>query len=109
MFNTLTNSNDIIICSMIVLPLEVIGWDLTRVAQRLGSSSDTELHLVVNKRPRHSVPFPLKKTLKANRPLAKIIPGSQATETAGKEKQLFKVRFNSFAAISIGKFCSNIW
>nr|CDJ94763.1 Sterile alpha motif SAM and PDZ and Pleckstrin homology and GDP-fucose protein O-fucosyltransferase domain containing protein [Haemonchus contortus] len=75
---------------MLINGKTVIGWDLTRVAQRLGSSSDTELHLVVNKRPRHSVPFPLKKTLKANRPLAKIIPGSQATETAGKEKQLFK-------------------
>ncbi|KAK6021123.1 hypothetical protein OSTOST_13215, partial [Ostertagia ostertagi] len=68
----------------------VIGWDLTRVAQRLGSSTDTELHLVVNKRPRHSVPLPFKKTVKPNRPLAKMIPGSQATDTAEKGKQLFK-------------------
>ncbi|VDM59865.1 unnamed protein product [Angiostrongylus costaricensis] len=68
----------------------VLGWDLTKVAQRLGSSADTELHLVVNKRPRHSVPLPFKKSLKPNRPLAKMIPGSQAANTAEREKRVFK-------------------
>ncbi|KAK6042000.1 PH domain protein, partial [Cooperia oncophora] len=77
---------------MLINGKTVIGWDLTRVAQRLGSSTDTELHLVVNKRPRHSVPLPLKKAVKPNRPLAKMIPGSQASDTAEKGKHLFKVR-----------------
>ncbi|VDL80029.1 unnamed protein product [Nippostrongylus brasiliensis] len=67
---------------MLINGKTVIGWDLTRVAQRLGSSTDAELHLVVNKRPRHCVPLPLKKGLKPTRPLAKMIPGSQATDTA---------------------------
>ncbi|KAE9416118.1 hypothetical protein Angca_004062, partial [Angiostrongylus cantonensis] len=68
----------------------VLGWDLTKVAQRLGSSTDTELHLVVNKRPRHSVPLPFKNSLRPNRPLAKMIPGSQAANTAEREKKVFK-------------------
>ncbi|VDL77758.1 unnamed protein product [Nippostrongylus brasiliensis] len=75
---------------MLINGKTVIGWDLTRVAQRLGSSTDAELHLVVNKRPRHCVPLPLKKALKPTRPLAKIIPGSQATDTAEGGKCVFK-------------------
>ncbi|VDO20615.1 unnamed protein product [Heligmosomoides polygyrus] len=67
---------------MLINGKTVLGWDLTRVAQRLGSATDTELHLVLNKRPRHSIPLPLKKSLKPSRPLAKTIPGSQASDTA---------------------------
>ncbi|KIH67952.1 PDZ/DHR/GLGF domain protein [Ancylostoma duodenale] len=75
---------------MLINGKTVVGWDLTRVAQRLGSSTDTELHLVLNKRPRHSLPLPLKNSAKPTRPLAKMIPGSQATDTADRGKRVFK-------------------
>ncbi|KAJ1347738.1 hypothetical protein KIN20_002880 [Parelaphostrongylus tenuis] len=68
----------------------VLGWDLTKVAQRLGSSTDAELHLVVNKRPRHSIPLAFKKSIKPSRPLAKMIPGSRAANTAERETRVFK-------------------
>ncbi|KAK6742639.1 hypothetical protein RB195_010100 [Necator americanus] len=75
---------------MLINGKAVVGWDLTRVAHRLGSSTDTELRLVLNKRPRHSLPLPLKNTVKPTRPLAKMIPGSQASDTADRGKRIFK-------------------
>ncbi|CAD6190419.1 unnamed protein product [Caenorhabditis auriculariae] len=61
----------------------VIGWDLTSVAQRIASSGDSELKLMLNKRPRETTPLLMKPTPKTSaRPLAKL-PGSQATADDG--------------------------
>lgn len=57
---------------------QVIGWDLKRVAQRLGQKNEEKLRLIVNKRPRDTVPLLIKNAPKAlSRPLATMAPGSQ--------------------------------
>uniref|UniRef100_A0A1I7XAI4 peptide-O-fucosyltransferase n=1 Tax=Heterorhabditis bacteriophora TaxID=37862 RepID=A0A1I7XAI4_HETBA len=70
---------------MLINGKTVIGWDLKRVAQRIGSNTDGELYFIINKRPRQAVSM-VKCASKPARPLAKMAPGSQATNTAEKEK-----------------------
>ncbi|PAV74820.1 hypothetical protein WR25_11833 [Diploscapter pachys] len=68
---------------MIINGKTVIGWDLSRVVNRI-AAADKELQLVVNKRPRDALPKVNNKVStpkQPTRPLVKIAPGNQATNT----------------------------